>query len=115
MDAQIDLTENRDFGKNILNIDRIKNRAIYGKYLWSWNKALYCNDPKDELIYTGNAEERFYKTLPGWGTPGYCDCCGSLVAKYPWQITIDYTLCEKCDSNKNTLIKGTKWLLPWNI
>ncbi len=114
MDSQIDLTENRDFSnsfsKNIKHaMERMRD---HGKYLWTWNRVIYKNE--DNLILTGNRDERYFKKLPGWGTLGYCDCCGSkIIGDYPWLSIENRTLCKQCDIYKDEMLKQVKWNIPW--
>lgn len=116
MHLQIDLTENRDFAK-----DRDYSIAGFLDFKWKrlekylWCPERFINDTnyiKDKgLIATGNSNQRYYKSIPEFGTHGYCDCCGKIVASYLWEFIPKVTgLCRTCSSQgTNSLNDKILW------
>lgn len=128
-DAEIDLTEHRDFGMNIgsrttfinnngviqSNIGDIINKAykksVYGDKPWNVTPLYADKQPLkyDGILALGNKYQRKEaKYLGHWGTKDnlICDCCGKEYIKIPWKK--DWGLCNECDkANKPPIV------FPW--
>ena len=125
-DAEIDLTEHRDFNEvpsvhiridkhNEHNfIDYVTNQFYkmkYGNIPWSVTPLKRIWD-WDSLVVLGNSEERKEQMESMyWGSTENitCDCCGKIYLKVPWKI--NYGFCDECDKlMKKDLNKD----FPWN-
>lgn len=109
-DPEIDLTEHRDFGNNILTNFRINNahfsnyiqevvrKRIYGDEI-PWNVVpIYADMYQfDGLIALGNSEQRENEIkIKYWGCVEnlFCNCCGKKYLKIPWNDNSG--LCKRC-------------------
>lgn len=85
-----DLTANSDFSKH--------TRFGFRFRLEDRNDS---TNPKDEVVYTGDALERENKRycVDYNEDKTICDCCGGYIDKVPWHWNDENkTLCDICDS-----------------
>lgn len=110
MKRNVDLTENLMFhspgvGNNMAADDRdllLELVSNQSKAPWNWELGTeisadtLLSKKEEPLVFTGNKEDRAHKKhVMRWETGKYCDCCGRLISKKPWEIK--YSLCNKCD------------------
>lgn len=125
-DADIDLTEHRDFGDRIgspnfirLNgqvfsdigtyINRTFKRQVFGDIPWNVTPIGEKAYKFDGLVALGNKEQRAYAINSAyWGTTENktCDCCGRKYIKIPWKK--DWGLCKECDEDMRS-----DFIIPW--
>lgn len=104
MKRNVDLTDNMIFSRNNNNplfAFLIKEMYEHTKYPWrysSFDEDETENDlrhQKKSLIALGNkkkrAEIRMYREMDN---PNYCDCCGRVMNKKPWDNEVG--ICHKC-------------------
>lgn len=125
-DAEIDLTEHRDFGnrQNIITVHRngetFSNigtiisesfkRQVYGDIPWNVS-PIFINYKYDGLVAIGNKKQRAETLLSAyWGTKNnqVCDCCGKRYIKIPWEQ--DWGICQEC-----TKYNSQTRIIPWEI
>lgn len=118
--SNIDLTSNEMFSRrSLLDLSNVGRRMFLDSreivlykmaYPWSIGREESCM--KHELVFTGNAEDRYYKNLSEEAiSRNYCDCCGEYLVKIPWDRT--YGLCRKCDEEMERQY-NPKDNFPWS-
>lgn len=97
MKENIDLTENRDFGKEsfavrrIASLLRMTTRASNKNRFNIPNENSYIEKDNGGIIQ-GNASFRYTKRVfPEFGKGNYCDKCGKKIKPY-----VNDTLCSQC-------------------
>jgi hypothetical protein len=134
-DAEIDLTEHRDFGEqnsspifirtanngevisNIsTHIEKIFRKQVYGDIPWSVSPIYQSYYKYDGLVALGNKEQRKYVIETQlWGSSENisCDCCGKKYVKIPWKR--DWGLCEQCAEEHYKILNSFPWDFSNNI
>lgn len=127
-DADIDLTEHRDFGEhndspifirrngqtfsNIgIYIKKVFRKNMFGSIPWNVTPKFEEGYKFDGLVALGNKEQREYAIdNKYWGTTENvsCDCCGKKYTKIPWKN--NWGLCKECDEDMHPDI-----IIPWKI
>lgn len=116
--SNIDLTVNEIFSRRSKNDSVISLFSkVFHEYPWDIKVVFVESEfenQKYEPIYTGNKNDRYYKTLAEQECTGdYCECCGTYLKSIPWDRT--FGLCRRCidDMERNYGNNDEKYSRLW--
>jgi hypothetical protein len=93
--SKVDLTETKVLTRDKINYN-LKEvwEAIHRENL----KYLNSDERDKGIIPTGQSDEREFKRMYLGNEHNYCDCCGSLIRRKPYEYLLDTSggLCNRC-------------------